>query len=533
MTSVLEASSPQADISDEEEDDDDDGKQKKSKSKEKKSKSKEKKSKGKENSDGKGRPYIDEIFEDVKNLKDFPEKDCIGPYRTCKDFQSYYSTSVDPATGNFIQKFIPSRETECMKVEACSLDSIARNTEKKCTGDGLEGLCAICTDFSCRAVGEPTICQLSLPIDDEPSTKKICSSFHGNINARGDCVFPKKLLLSSCFDNQTIWATKMERSISYCFNSTILDMSSCVTAKGDWEATVSRCKFDFGYTKCNEARLTYVPGYRFMPGWLSNKEQCKAAGKVCILNNGNYSVAPSVCAKARIQRAGYCNDFEYYNSDGGLCTVVPTSQKVCPSTATGLCIVNKVNGTCPQSSSWIRRAILPRECSDKGKYCANPDGSTSLLSAMNCVDCGGIIGNAYTWKKGRVLVGSLMRKLEWKKLEWVQRNRMASNVVSIKVLNSLFETAAARSVGAQLVGKFQPFLNTYLSVFKMIACDCVENREDCFGNIIKTPTAMCKKDPTKFGKCGNLFLNPKAFNGQKPISVKEVQVSVGNFLGFC
>ena len=468
---------------------------------------------------------LEQVLEKLDKLKNSAREDCYGSLMDSLRFQVKFNSVLHPKSKNYVTEPQPFFQSACTSQETCTLDPFRRNTKSLCLDDRIGGFCSFCDFGKCRKVGQPTLCTMRIREDDDTNT--VCLAFNGTLNFNNRCVFPARRTLALCERNMGQERLQFPTH-SYCYNSLETKKRSC---KGKWSNDLDQCIYPYSFRRCTDFKFTFVPIFEFREGTLDTKSECEKTGRVCFLNNGTYVNNVDICSNEIVVREGYCEDFEYYNVNDGLCTYVPTTiddLECIHRTATGLCIHKGVTReNC--AGQWQDRSFTKSSCLEKGQYCVTRDGQKTLLNSKDCKACHGSPTWAYKWREPLLRKGSEMKKLEWTKVDWVKRNEIRKNFLSVNELREVLKTSASRVLGAKLMGEYKPYLNTLMSAFSGIACDCLEQLDNCFEMGIKTDMSTCNYDATKNGNCVGLYVKPETFSGGEVVTIKGVKVSAANY----
>ena len=85
------------------------------------------------------------------------------------------------------------------------------------------------------------------------------------------------------------------------------------------------------------------------------------------------------------------------------------------------------------------------------------------------------------------------------------------NTTDFSKVNSIFQAAAGRVIGREIIEDFNSKFSLFANTFKYVACDCGQGGSDCFsGGLVSTPLASCTLDPSVSGGCSSGAVNVPA-----------------------
>ena len=456
------------------------------------------------------------------------DADCVGDYIS-RQYQSRYISRIDPPTGNYMLKFKQANSSGCMERSA----TIPRDVCESCNGN------------SCFVISRQASCMLLKNSTSGYDAKLACKEFNGKWVSEGNCFFEGMDTEKSCFTRQnpnhipikliTGEAHGTVISEGYCYQPDIKSKSSCL-AIGKWNDESKMCIIKLPGSKCqNSSRYRYVPAFVFRKSRFDTKDSCR--GKVCSILPFATKLYGIKCSERISERDSYCDDFEYYNVQEGLCTRYPTAQDPrCSTTLDGRCITAlKSRRHCQHSNfTWIPRARTKEECESKGTFCIANGGIRTLLSSEDCYLCGGSINSAYRWFEQAGQRGKL-RKLSWSSSKF--NNAMIKSSITPAHFRSLLQIIEARVQAKILLNLNQPYINKILSVFRRIACDCQESSDGCFQHQVFATLGSCRIgrqwDCLNFGITTNLTAEAPSNETfkEKHSVVHAVTYNVVNFIG--
>ena len=456
------------------------------------------------------------------------DADCVGDYMS-RQYQSRYISRIDPPTGNYLLKFKQANFSGCM--------------ERSTTAP--QEVCESCNANSCFVISRQASCMFLRNSTTGYDAKLACKTLNGKWVSEGLCVFEGMDTEKSCFARQnpnhmpikliTGDAQAAVVSEGYCHHPDIKSKSSC-SAIGKWNDESKMCIINLPGSKCqNSSRYRYVPAFIFRKSRFETEDSCR--GKVCSIQPFATKFYDIKCSERISARDSYCDDFEYYNLQEGLCTRYPNAQDPrCSTTLDGRCITAlKSRRQCQQSNfTWVPRARTKEECELKGTFCIAKGGIRTILSREDCYRCGGSVYTAYSWNDQSEQRGKL-RNLTWSSSKF--NNAMVKNSITPVHFRSLLRIIEARVQAKILLNSHQPYINKILSVFRRIACDCQEFNDGCFQHQVFATLGFCRIgslwDCLNFGITTNRTastLSNETFSEKQSI-VKAVTYNVVNFIG--
>ena len=282
--------------------------------------------------------------------------------------------------------------------------------------------------------------------------------------------------------------------MSYCYDPTIIEAKDCI--KGKWKLAIQRCVVG----NCSGGKKR-VPAFVYSEGLFMNNSSCN--GSWCSGEMGK-----DICGKYTFVRDPYCDDFEYYNAKQGLCVTLPSQiNHDCDITRSGLCIIHeeKKSKCAGKNGMWISKATNQTECLEKEKYCAfNGNRPPAFFKGEDCTKCGGKHVSPYAWIDPSSETGHL-RTLNWVRIAWAPKFIYTKGIMSLKRFESIAKSAVVQVLARQLLKLYQPYLNTYLAVFKAVECSCFNPKDSCFSRDIKVGFGVCDVNKDSPPQCDFLL----------------------------
>ena len=149
---------------------------------------------------------------------------------------------------------------------------------------------------------------------------------------------------------------------------------------------------------------------------------------------------------------------------------------------------------------------------EKEKYCSFAGKRPlAFFKGEYCTKCGGNIVSPYAWMDPSSETGHL-RKLNWVGIAWAPKFIYTKGKMSLKHFESVAKSAVVQVLARRLLKLYQPYLNTYLVVFKALECSCFNPRCSCFSRNIKVGFGVCDVNKDSPSQCDFLLFGNHTVN---------------------
>ena len=202
----------------------------------------------------------------------------------------------------------------------------------------------------------------------------------------------------------------------------------------------------------------------------------------------------------------------------GACIYTPLSSNRCNdgdrNTPSGDCSKKNIltESACTSLGSsykWRVRAKTEASCTGSDKFCDLPYYGRTRMNSTTCSSCDGKVRSVYQWTQPQ-WKNSTTLPLSWLPIEWAPENKWM-NTTDFSKVNSIFQAAAGRVIGREIILDFNSKFSLFANTFKYVACDCAQGGSNCFsGGLVSTPLASCTLDPSVSGGCSSGAVNVPA-----------------------